>query len=66
MIGEKLSINAQGLLSSKRNRKDGCTIIGCQEQNALTGENYNDFVIQNEQSGALKGQDDALAENQTT
>lgn len=28
MIGHKLVINAQGLVSSQRNKKDGCTIIG--------------------------------------
>ena len=28
MIGHKLVINAQGLVNSQRNKKDGCTIIG--------------------------------------
>ena len=28
MIGQKLIINAQGLVASQRNKKDGCTIIG--------------------------------------
>lgn len=28
MIGHKLVINAQGLVLSQRNKKDGCTIIG--------------------------------------
>lgn len=28
MIGNVLNINAQGLIGSQRNKKDGCTIIG--------------------------------------
>ena len=28
MIGTQLIINAQGLVASKRKKKDGCTIIG--------------------------------------
>lgn len=48
MIGHKLVINAQGLVASQRNKKDGCTIIGSQEKNMQTGEHYNDFVISNE------------------
>lgn len=31
-----------------RKKKDGCTIIGSQEKNMITGEHYNDFVISNE------------------
>ena len=64
MIGDKLAINAQGLVQSQRMRKDGCTIIGCQEQNAVTGEHYNDFVIRNEMQIPKGGVDDGLAENQ--
>ena len=48
MMGEILTINAQGLMGSQRNRMDGCTIIGSQEQNPLTGEHFNDLVIKNE------------------
>ena len=48
LIGKALLINAQGLINSYRNRKDGCTIIGCQEQHPVTGEHFNDFVIKNE------------------
>lgn len=47
MIGHQILINAQGLVSSKRNKKDGCTIFGSQEQNQQSGEYYNDFVIAN-------------------
>lgn len=39
-----LQINACGLINSKRNKGDGCTIIGSQDQNAQ-GEVFNDFVI---------------------
>ena len=28
MMGQKLIINAQGLVASRRKKKDGCTIIG--------------------------------------
>ena len=48
-MGNVLTINAQGLVGSQRNRMDGCTIIGSQEQNPLTGEHFNDLVIKNEQ-----------------
>lgn len=48
MIGKQLKINAQGLIGSQRKKKDGCTIIGSQDQNFQTGEFYNDFVINNE------------------
>ena len=48
MIGTQLQINAQGLIGSKRKKKDGCTIIGSQDQNYQTGEFYNDFVITND------------------
>lgn len=50
MIGQQLNINAQGLVASQRNKKDGCTIIGSQDKNTQTGEHYNDFVISNEAS----------------
>ena len=40
----KLRINACSLIGSKRNKGDGCTIIGSQEMNA-GGEVQNDFVI---------------------
>ena len=33
MIGQNLIINAQGLANSKRNKKDGCTIIGSLDTN---------------------------------
>jgi hypothetical protein len=39
-----LSINACGLIDSKRNKNDGCTILGCQEPNP-NGEVFNDFII---------------------
>eukprot|EP00347_Sterkiella_histriomuscorum_P020525 403337469 len=39
-----LKINACGLIASKRNKSDGCTIIGSQEANK-NGEVLNDFVI---------------------
>mmetsp|Transcript_18130 Transcript_18130/g.30973 ORF Transcript_18130/g.30973 Transcript_18130/m.30973 type:complete len:134 (+) Transcript_18130:427-828(+) len=47
MIGSQLEINAQGLVNTKRNKKDGCTIIGSLDANQMTGELYNDFVIHN-------------------
>ena len=37
-------INACGLIGSKRDKKDGCTIIGSQEFNDKN-EYANDFVI---------------------
>jgi len=43
-----MNINAQGLVGSQRKKKDGCTIIGSLEQNPLTGEFFNDFVIPNQ------------------
>ena len=39
-----LKINACGLIGSKRNKSDGCTIIGSQDA-GKNGEIYNDFVI---------------------
>lgn len=48
-----LQINACGLVSSKRNKCDGCTIIGSQEQNA-SGEVFNDFVISSMDTGIGK------------
>ena len=45
MVGKQLTINAQGLVLSKRKKKDGNTIIGSQDQNPVTGEHVNDFVI---------------------
>ena len=53
-MGEILTINAQGLMGSQRNRMDGCTIIGSQEQNPLTGEHFNDLVIKNDNVDVLK------------
>ena len=47
MVGSLLNINAQGLMGSRRNKKDGCTILGSQEQNPKTFEFMNDFVIPN-------------------
>ena len=47
MIGTNLVINAQGLVNSKRNKKDGCTIIGSMDKQWHNGEYYNDFVIPN-------------------
>jgi hypothetical protein len=47
MIGTNLAISAQGLIGSKRNKKDGCTIIGSLQQNSKTQEYINDFVIPN-------------------
>lgn len=48
-----LQINACGLIGSKRNKSDGCTIIGSQEQNA-NGEVFNDFVISSMDTGIGK------------
>jgi len=59
-LGTQLIINAQGLVASPRKKKDGCTIIGSQEPNAITGEHYNDFVIKNEE------EKEPLPSNQTT
>jgi len=39
-----LDINAQGLIGSRRNKNDGCTILGSLEQSAK-GDVYNDVVI---------------------
>ena len=39
-----LKINACGLIGSKRNKSDGCTIVGSQEA-GRNGEVFNDFVI---------------------
>ena len=47
-IGQCLQVNAQGLVGSKRNKKDGCTIIGSLEVNQTSGEYFNDYVIHNE------------------
>ena len=49
----KLRINACGLIGSKRNKGDGCTIIGSQEMNA-GGEVQNDFVIPQTDAGIGK------------
>lgn len=46
-------INAQGLVGSKRNKSDGCTIIGSQDAN-VSGEVFNDFVISNADTGIGK------------
>lgn len=46
-------INAQGLVGSKRNKSDGCTIIGSQDA-SLSGEVFNDFVISNADTGIGK------------
>lgn len=48
-----LTINACGLIDSKRNKNDGCTILGSQEPNA-NGEVYNDFIISSNDSGIGK------------
>lgn len=50
MVGGELNINAQGMHGSKRNKKDGCTIIGSQTQDLRTMEFTNDFVIPNVQT----------------
>ena len=47
-IGQCLQVNAQGLVGSKRNKKDGCTIIGSLEVDPASGEYFNDYVIPNE------------------
>ena len=52
LVGTQLIINAQGLVASQRKKKDGCTIIGSQEQNPATAEHYNDFVIRNDDENA--------------
>lgn len=62
LLGTQLIINAQGLVASKRNKKDGCTIIGSQDQSQTTGEHYNDFVIQN--SEEFKSQLDGKSQDQ--
>lgn len=48
--GTNLKINAQGMIASKRNKKDGCTIFGCVSDNDH-GEVLNDFVIPQEDQG---------------
>jgi len=48
-----LQINACGLIGSKRNKSDGCTIIGSQEANQ-SGEVFNDFVISSMDTGIGK------------
>lgn len=48
-----LKINACGLIGSKRNKNDGCTIIGSAEFNQH-GEMYNDFVIDSTDTGIGK------------
>lgn len=40
--GTTITINACGMIGSKRNKSDGCTIFGSQEEN---GEIVNDFAI---------------------
>lgn len=51
--GTNLKINAQGMLQSKRNKKDGCVIFGCVGSNDH-GEVINDFVIPQEDQGIGK------------
>ena len=46
-------INACGLIGSKRNKSDGCTIIGSQELNQ-NNELVNDFVISSVDTGIGK------------
>jgi hypothetical protein len=46
-------INACGLQGSKRNKNDGCTIIGSLEVNQA-GEVFNDFVISSMDTGIGK------------
>ena len=48
-----LKINACGLIGSKRNKSDGCTIVGSQDSNA-NGEVFNDFVIPSTDAGIGK------------
>jgi len=48
-----LNINACGLIGSKRNKSDGCTLIGSLETNA-NGEVVNDFVIDQTDTGIGK------------
>ena len=48
-----LKINACGLIGSKRNKNDGCTIIGSAAYNQ-NGEMYNDFVIDATDTGIGK------------
>jgi hypothetical protein len=48
-----LQINACGLIGSKRNKSDGCTIIGSQEA-SQSGDVYNDFVISSMDTGIGK------------
>jgi FHA domain len=48
-------INACGLVGSKRNKSDGCTIIGSQEKGVNgVNEEVNDFVISNMDTGIGK------------
>jgi pSer/pThr/pTyr-binding forkhead associated (FHA) protein len=50
MLDEVLWINAQGYNMSKRNKKDGCTIIGSLEKHDSAPLDYiNDYVIPNHQ-----------------
>ena len=48
--GQVYTINACGLLNSKRNRNDGCVLVGSQSTNE-NGELLNDVVIEGEECG---------------
>jgi len=48
--GLQLRINAQGLIEGKRQRFDGCVILGSQDYGAQ-GEVLNDFIIPADDSG---------------
>lgn len=55
MKGVNLIINACGMVDSKRNKSDGCTIIGSQEKGVNGSfEEANDFVISNIDTGIGK------------
>lgn len=50
--GKVLEINAQGLIGSRRNKNDGCTILGSLPQSAK-GDVYNDVVIQQDENDGI-------------
>lgn len=48
-----LVINACGLIGSRRNKSDGCTVIGSQEKTS-NGDEQNDYIISNIDTGIGK------------
>ena len=47
-----LEINAQGLMGSKRDKKDGCTILGSLSQTSR-GDYPNDYVIAQDENDGI-------------